>query len=79
MGIILIAIGYEVDAVTDTFLGRLEDIPNMLIWFVVVMALIPAILNIIASVIYKFYPITPEIRAQMQDKLSKLRSDTISW
>ncbi len=75
VGIILIAIGYEVDAVTDTFLGRLEDIPNMLIWFVVVMALIPAILNIIASVIYKFYPITSEIRAQMQDKLSKLRSE----
>ena len=68
---VLIAIGYEVDSVTDTFLGELSAIPTMLTWFIVVMGLIPGILGIVAWLILRKYPITDEIRADMDQKLNK--------
>ena len=67
---ILMAIGYEVDSVTDTFLGELSAIPTMLTWFIVVMGLVPGILGLVAWVILKKYPITNEIRADMDQKLN---------
>ncbi len=71
VGMILIAIGYQVDSATDTYLGELSAIPGMLNWFIVVMGLIPFILGMISIFILKRYPITNEIRADMRAKLSK--------
>ena len=68
---ILLAIGYEVDSVTDTFLGELSSIPTMLTWFIVIMGLVPGILGIVAWLFLKKYPITDEIRADMDQKLNK--------
>ena len=68
---ILLAIGYEVDSVTDTFLGELSSIPTMLTWFIVIMGLVPSILGIVAWLFLKKYPITDEIRADMSQKLNK--------
>ena len=68
---VLLAIGYEVDSVTDTFLGELSAIPTMLTWFIVVMGLVPGILGIVAWLFLKKYPITDEIRADMDQKLNK--------
>lgn len=68
---ILLAIGYEVDSVTDTFLGELSAIPTMLTWFIVIMGLVPGILGIVAWLFLKKYPINDEIRADMNQKLNK--------
>ena len=70
VGVILIAIGYKVDSVTDTYIGDLSAIPSMLIWFVVVLSLAPAALNIIASVILKFYPVKGEVKKRMYEELN---------
>ena len=66
----LLAIGYEVDSATDTFLGELSAIPTMLTWFIVVMGLVPGLLGIVAWLFLKKYPITDEIRADMDQKLN---------
>ena len=71
VGALLIAIGYEVDSATDTFLGELSQIPTMLTGFVVICGLIPFLLGIIAFLINRKYPITNEIRAAMKEKLGK--------
>lgn len=68
IGIILIGIGYEVDSVTDTFLGELSAIPAMLKWFIVIMGLVPGILGIISYLFLRKYPVTDEIRADMKAK-----------
>lgn len=68
VGIILVAIGYEVDSVTDTFLGELSAIPTMLTWFIVIMGLVPGVLGIISYFILRKYPVTDEIRAAMAQK-----------
>lgn len=69
IGIILVAIGYEVDSVTDTFLGELSAIPTMLTWFIVIMGLVPGILGIISYLFLRKYPVTDEVRAAMREKL----------
>lgn len=71
VGIVLVAIGYNVDSATDTYLGALSAIPNLLTWFIVIMGLIPCVLAIIAFFILKKYPITDEIRAKMKELLTK--------
>ncbi len=68
IGIILVAIGYEVDSATDTYLGDLSSIPTMLTWFVVIMGLIPGILGVISYLILRKYPVTDEIRTAMANK-----------
>lgn len=71
IGVLLVAIGYEVDSATDTFLGELSAIPTMLTGFIVIMGLIPAILGIVSWLILRKYPVTDEIRKDMQEKLSR--------
>ena len=66
IGVILITIGYEVDSVTDTYIGELSAIPSMLKWFIVIMGLIPGILGVISYLILRHYPVTDEIREQMK-------------
>ena len=70
VGVILVAVGYEVDSATDTFLGELSSIPVMLDWFIVIMGLIPFFLGLVGWLVLKRYPITDEIRADMHEKLS---------
>lgn len=71
IGIILVGIGYEVDSVTDTFVGELSAIPTMLTWFIVIMGLVPAVLGVISYLFMRKYPVTDEIRADMRSKLAK--------
>lgn len=71
VGAILIAIGYNVDSVTGDYAGDIANIPTMLNWFIVVMGLVPCILGIIAFIVYRFYPITNEVRADMRKYLEE--------
>lgn len=71
VGAILIAIGYNVDSVTGDYAGDLASMPTMLNWFIVIMGLVPCILGIISFIIYKFYPITNEVRADMRKYLEE--------
>lgn len=71
VGIILVAVGYVVDSVTGDYAGELAKIPSMLNWFIVIMGLVPCILGVIALVIFRKYPITPELAAEMKEKLDE--------
>lgn len=71
VGVVLVAIGYEVDSATDTFLGELSAIPTMLTWFIVVMGLVPGLMGIISWLFLRKYPVTDEVRADMRKVLNK--------
>lgn len=71
VGIVLVACGYVVDSATDTYIGELSALPRILDSFMVISALVPAILLVITNVILHFYPINDEIRAQMTADLKK--------
>lgn len=69
VGALLIAIGYNVDSVTGNYMGDVSNIPTMLNSFIVIMGLIPAILAVIAILIYRKYPMTNEERTAMRAAL----------
>lgn len=69
VGGVLIAIGYNVDSVTGNFLGDVANIPRMLNGFIIIMGLVPAILAVIAALIYRKYPLDNEKRAAMRAAL----------
>ena len=69
IGIILIAIGYQVDSVTGDFAGDVANIPTMLNWFIVIMGLVPAILAIISIIVYTKYPLDNAGREEMRRAL----------
>ena len=69
VGAILVAVGYVVDSVTGNYAGDLAAIPGMLNWFIVIMGLVPCVLGFIALFIFRKYPITPELAAEMKAKL----------
>lgn len=69
VGVILIAVGYVVDSVSGNYAGDLAAIPGMLNWFIVIMGLVPCILGFVALFIFRKYPITPELAAEMKAKL----------
>ena len=71
VGALLTAVGYVVDSATDTYLGDLAAMPSLVNWFIIIMAVIPCALGVIALVIYRRYPITDEIRADMRKVLGK--------
>lgn len=71
VGVILVAVGYVVDSTTGNYVGDLAKIPGMLNWFIVIMGLVPCILGIIALLIFRSYPITPELAAEMKQKLNE--------
>ncbi len=75
IGGIMIATGYQVDSVTDTFTGDLSAIPNMLRAFIIVCGLLPAIFSLIALVILRFYPITNELRTEMNEAINKMKEE----
>lgn len=67
IGIVLTAIGYIVDSETDTFLGDLSRMPSMLNWFMVIMGLLPCVFGVIGYLIIRKYPVTNEMRKEMQE------------
>ena len=69
VGGVLIAIGYNVDSVTGNYVGDVSNIPTMLNSFIVIMGLIPAILAVIAILIYSKYPMTNKERMEMRSAL----------
>ena len=69
VGAVLIAIGYNVDSVTGNFLGDVANIPTMLNGFIIIMGLIPAVLAVIAALIYRKYPLDNKERAVMRAAL----------
>jgi len=71
VGMVLVAVGYVVDSVTGDYAGDLANIPNMLNWFIVIMGLVPFFLGAISLWIYRKYPITPELAAEMKAKLDE--------
>lgn len=71
VGVLLVAIGYVVDSVTGNYVGDLSRIPTLLTWFIVIMGLVPGVLGLISWLILKRYPVTNEVRADMNEKLSK--------
>ncbi|MGI6576876.1 MAG: MFS transporter [Eubacteriales bacterium] len=66
VGIVLVAVGYVVDSATGDYAGDLANIPGMLNWFIVIMGLVPCILAVISLLVYRKYPITPELAATMK-------------
>lgn len=69
VGVILIAVGYVVDSATGNYAGDLAAIPGMLNWFIVIMGLVPCVLGFVALFIFRKYPITPELAAEMKAEL----------
>lgn len=74
VGIVLIAVGYVVDSATGDYAGELAAIPNMLNWFIVIMGLVPCILAVISLLVYRKYPITAELAAEMKAKLDEQKA-----
>lgn len=77
VGVVLIAIGYNVDSVTGDYVGEISKIPTMLNWFIVIMGLIPAILAIISIFAYKNYPIDSEERKKVQAYIQNQDKDAV--
>ena len=74
-GIILMFVGYSVDAATGSYAGDLAGLPGMVNGLTVAMTLIPFLVSVAAWAIYRFaYPITPEFREKMTDELERRRA-----
>ena len=73
VGAVLIAIGYQVNSVTDTFTGDLSAIPGMLRSFIIICGLLPAIFSLIGLFILRYYPITNTVRAEMNEAINKMK------
>ncbi len=71
IGIILAISKYEVDSVTGNYVGDLATLPSVLNWFVASCTIIPGLVSLVSAIIYKFYPITPEVKLQMQEAINK--------
>ncbi len=67
VGVILIAVGYQVDSVTGDYAGSLESIPTMLNGLAFVIGLLPAILAVIGVLIIRKYPIDQDLRKKMHE------------
>ncbi|MBT1170708.1 MFS transporter [Bifidobacterium sp. SO4] len=68
-GVLLIAIGYNVDSATGAYLGDLSQMPALLDKLSFLMGVVPAVLALLALLVYRCaYPITPEIRAAMRER-----------
>lgn len=74
-GVLLIAVGYSVDAVTGTYTGDLSKLPAMVNGLSLILALVPAAMALTSFLIYKFgYNITPSVRADIAKVLEENRA-----
>lgn len=71
VGALLIAVGYVVDSKTDTYIGELSALPGLLDSFMVISALVPALLCVISIIILHYYPIDQNMREQMRKELAE--------
>ena len=71
LGVILVAFGYVVNSETGAFVGDLANLPSILNGFAFAMGLIPFLMGVVALILYKKYPITPELAAEMKEKLDE--------
>ena len=71
IGVILAVSNYEVDSITGNYVGDLAQLPSVLNWFVASCTIIPGAVALVSALIFKFYSITPEVKAQMQEAISK--------
>lgn len=75
-GIILMSVGYSVDATTGAYAGDMAKLPTMVTGLTVAMTLAPLVVSVAAWAIYKFaYPITPEYREKMTAELERRRAE----
>lgn len=75
-GIVLMVVGYSVDASTGAYAGDLTRLPHMVNGLTLIITLIPFIVSTLSWAIYKFaYPITPEFRKTMTDELEKRHAE----
>lgn len=83
-GIVLMAVGYSVNAVTGNYAGDLTRLPEMVQNLTLIITLVPLAVSVISWAMYKYlYPITPEFRKMMTDELIsrrnvKLETDAVS-
>ena len=70
VGFILILVGYQVNSVTDEYVGELSALPHMLKWFMVVMTVGPIVLYVIGTLILRKYPINDAVREEMKAELA---------
>ena len=74
-GVLLMAVGYSVDAVTGTYTGDLSKLPAMVNGLSLILALVPAAMALTSFLIYKFgYNITPSVRADIAKALEENRA-----
>lgn len=66
LGVILVSFGYVVNSATGDFVGELSNLPRILNGFAIAMGLLPFLMGIIALILYRKYPITPEMAAEMK-------------
>ena len=74
-GALLIAVNYSVDSVTGAYAGDVASIPGMINGFAIFISVVPALCCLVCWLMYRFlYPITPELRKNMAEKLEKMRN-----
>ena len=71
IGIVLALSHYEVDSKTGNYIGDLATLPSVLNWFVASCTIIPGVVALVSAIIFRFYPITPEVKAEMKAALEK--------
>ncbi|MBQ7057851.1 MAG: MFS transporter [Firmicutes bacterium] len=75
VGLILILVGYQVNSVTDEYVGELSALPHMLNWFMVVMTVGPIVLYLIGTLILRKYPINSTIREEIKAELARRKEE----
>lgn len=71
VGVMLSLIGYNVDSSTGNYTGDLSQMPALLDKLAFLMGVVPAILGILAILVFRHYPITAELKAKMQAKFEE--------
>lgn len=74
LGVILIATGYQVDEVTGNLVDTVDRLA-MLDNFMLISALVPAVLALVSFLIYRAYPIDNQMREEIRVGLSDKKSE----
>lgn len=74
-GVLLVMFGYSVDSATGAFVGDLANLPSMVTGLSIVTFAIPCVLTFVSAIMYtKLYKVTPELRATVNEELTKRRA-----
>ena len=77
VGMLLAAVGYNVDSSSGHYAGDLANIPVMLSGFLVISALLPAVFSLISILINRLYPINEQIRQEMLHQQAITKTEDI--